>query len=526
MKPLLTALLCFVQILLFAQFPIVTIDDRTYAPNEPSIYINPVNVAQIVAGSNINNLYVSNDTGRTWEQKYLRSSLGVYGDPVIYADEKGDYYFCHLAANKNKKYPHWIDKIVVQKSNNGGNDFSDGSSAGFNGDKEQDKHWIVTDQSKSKFKGNVYLSWTEFDKYESKAPNDHSRIRFARSKDGAQSFEQAITVSDTIGDCMDDDATLEGATPAIGKNGEVYLAWAGYGKIYFDKSLDGGINWGRDKIIAIQEDGWAQDYDHIFRSNGLPFLVADHSAGRFDGRLYLTWGEKHPKVGGEIKLIYSDNGGETWSEEITVNTESNGDQFLPHIAVDQSDGNIYLVFYDRRHSESNVLIDVYVAFSQDGGNSFSNQCITTEPFLPAGKSVFFGDYNGISAQNGIVRPIWTGVNDNIGGKTIIQTALLSKDILYHKNQVRSDTFFYKYYIGKTFNQFVLYSGKPVEYNVQIKVKRFGYLPFKTTYKGKGNLAVGDTLVDMDLKTIKGKRTYIKLDLKFEDKKERINYTVE
>lgn len=526
MRPLITLLLCILQIQLFAQYPIVTIDDKTYAPNEPSIYINPLKPAQIVAGSNINNLYISNDTGKTWEQKYLRSSLGVYGDPVIYADEKGNFYFCHLAANKNKKYPHWIDKIVVQKSTNGGQDFSDGSSAGYNGDKEQDKHWIVNDQTNSAYKGNIYLSWTEFDKYESKAPGDYSRIRFARSRDGAKSFEQAITVSDTVGDCMDDDATLEGATPAIGKNGEVYLAWSGHGKIYFDKSLDGGVTWGKDKIIAIQDDGWALDFEHIFRSNGLPFLVADHSGGKYNGRLYLTWGENHPKIGGEIKLMYSDNGGETWSDEITVNTETKGDQFLPHIAVDQSDGMVYLVFYDRRNSTPNILMDVYVAFSSNGGLTFSNQCITPEPFLPAGKAVFFGDYNGISAHNGIVRPIWTGVNDNIGGKTIIQTALLSKDLLYHKTQVRSDTFFHKYYVGKEFNQFVLYSGKPVEYNIQIKVKRHAYLPFKVTYRSKGSLAVGDYLVDMAIKTIKGQRTDIQVDLNFEGKKVRNTFRVQ
>jgi hypothetical protein len=36
--------------------------------------------------------------------------------------------------------------------------------------------------------------------------------------------------------------------------------------------------------------------------------------------------------------------------------------------------------------------------------------ISTTPFDPS-KFVFFGDYNHISAHNGMVRPIWTRLQD-------------------------------------------------------------------------------------------------------------------
>lgn len=36
------------------------------SPNEPSICINPKNTKQLVAGSNIANLYTSEDGGVTW----------------------------------------------------------------------------------------------------------------------------------------------------------------------------------------------------------------------------------------------------------------------------------------------------------------------------------------------------------------------------------------------------------------------------------------------------------------------------
>lgn len=496
-----------------AQYQIVTIDDKTYMPNEPSIFINPANPAQIVAGSNIHNHYVSSDTGKTWQINRLQSSHGVYGDPVIYADEYGNFYFCHLSATKGKKFPHWIDRIVVQKSQDGGQTFSDGCYAGSNGDKEQDKHWIIKDQHSMLHKDNIYLSWTEFDKYESKEPGDFSRIRFARSVDGAQSFENAITISDTVGDCLDDDQTLEGATPAVGASGEVCIAWSGHGKIYFDKSTDGGLTWGKDKIIATQADGWALNFNYIYRSNGLPFLVADHSRGKYKNRLYLLWGENRPDVGGEIKIQYSDDAGETWSTAKTVNSESKGDQFLPHIAIDQSDGTVYIVFYDRRHSASNILMDVYVAMSEDGGNTFINKRITSSAFMPPGKAVFFGDYNGISAHKGIVRPIWTGTDETSGGRINIQTALLSKEILKNRDQVRNDTVLFKHFVLDQHNEFVLYSEKELEYSIVLKVKKSSRSGVAKTYRytGKLNPQIGNN--EIVIKTIKGKKTHLILRLK-------------
>jgi len=470
-----------------AQYQIVTIDNQTYMPNEPSIYINPANPAQIVAGSNINNLYVSNDTGKTWQISTLRSSFGVYGDPVVYADEYGNFYFCHLSATKGKKFPHWIDRIVVQKSQDGGTTFSDGCYAGLNGDREQDKHWIIKDQHSLLHKDNIYLSWTEFDKYESKDSGDFSRIRFARSVDGAQSFENAITISDTVGDCLDDDNTLEGATPAVGANGEVYLAWSGHGKIYFDKSLDGGITWGKDKIIATQADGWALNFNYIYRSNGLPFLVADHSRGKYKNRLYLVWGENHADKGGEVKIQFSDDGGETWSAAKSVNSEGKGDQFFPHVAIDQTDGTVYIVFYDRRHSPSNLMMDVYVAMSEDGGITFLNKRITSNSFMPPGKAVFFGDYNGISAHNGIVRPIWTGTDESLGSRINIQTALLSKEMLKTKDQLLKDTILFKHFVMDQHNEFVLYSEKQVEYSIVLKVKKTNRSGSGKTYRYTGKL---------------------------------------
>ena len=155
-----------------------------YAPNEPSICINRANIEQLTGGANIYNHYFSNDAGKSWTRNQLRSSYGVWGDPVLHSDIDGHIYFLHLARTKGKNRNYgFIDRIVIQTSTDGGKTFNNGAYAGFNGDKVQDKPWISTDDYSSERKGNAYITWTEFDQYGSKSKDHHSRIQFSKSTD-------------------------------------------------------------------------------------------------------------------------------------------------------------------------------------------------------------------------------------------------------------------------------------------------------------------------------------------------------
>src|SRR5215212_7352649 len=99
---------------LFAQPYIVKVNRSNNEPEEVTIYINPKNPAQIIAGSNIKNLYISNDTGHTWTEKTLTSKTwGVYGDPVVYANDSGHLFYCHLSQTRpllSGSYD-WLERI-------------------------------------------------------------------------------------------------------------------------------------------------------------------------------------------------------------------------------------------------------------------------------------------------------------------------------------------------------------------------------------------------------------------------------
>jgi len=104
-------------------------------------------------------------------------------------------------------------------------------------------------------KGNIYLSWTQ------KLEGRHSgHIRFSRSTDGGQHFSAPVTVNDNL-----DNIGHRFDSMAIGKNGEIFIAWLDArdfeeakkaGKkfegtsLYYSWSDDGGQHFYPNKRIA------------------------------------------------------------------------------------------------------------------------------------------------------------------------------------------------------------------------------------------------------------------------------------
>ena len=98
------------------------------------------------------------------------------------------------------------------------------------------------------------------------------------------------------------------------------------------------------------------------------------------------------------------------------------DHFFQWMAVDPSDGFIYVAFYDRRGDPKNRAQAVVLARSTDGGRSFQNYSWTEQPFNA--KGAFIGDYNGLAVMNGRVYGIWTEKPEDIATRnTVIRVGL-------------------------------------------------------------------------------------------------------
>ena len=379
---------------------------NTGNPTEPSIIIDPNNTDILIAGANINNYYTSTDAGQTWGIHNLSSSYGVWGDTSLDVDSDGNFYFFHLS---NPSNGNWIDRIVCQKSTDNGVSWNDGSYTGLNGTKAQDKQWSVIDYNN----GNIYLTWTQFDDYGSDSPSDKSNIMFSKSTDSGVSWSIAKKINLIDGDCLDESDTVEGATPAVGPNGEIYVTWMGPNGLVFTKSLDQGETWLEEEIVIdpLLVAGWDYTVPGIWRANGLAIIKCDLSGGENHGTIYVNWSDQRNGINDtDIWFSKSIDGGNTWTSARKVNNDGVGNQqFFTWMDIDQTNGNLFFVFYDRRNYD-NELTDVYMASSINGGESFINKKISESPFLP-NTNVFFGDYTNITAHNNIVRPIWTRLHN-------------------------------------------------------------------------------------------------------------------
>jgi hypothetical protein len=389
---------------IFSQYPNILVDNSG-SPNEVTIAINPLNPDILAAGANINCFYRSTNGGLNWtESQMVSNSLGVWGDPVVLFDSLGNLYYSHLS---NPISGWWIDRIVVQRSTNNGLTWNGGVGI-YQGmsPQAQDKEWLAVDHTQSPYRGTIYATWTEFDDYGSSNQSDSSRIRFSKSTDQGLTWSQTKVISDVSGNCIDSDHTTEGAVPAVGPNGEIYVAWAGPAGIVLDKSLDGGETWGQDIFVSDMPGGWDYDVSGIYRANGLPITMCDISNSPYRGNVYVVWSDqRNGATDTDIFMARSTNGGNTWTAPIKVNDDNTTrHQFFVWSTIDPSTGHLWFVFYDRRNT-TGAATDVFCAKSTDGGTTFENFKISESSFTPT-SGVFFGDYTNIAALDGKIYPIW------------------------------------------------------------------------------------------------------------------------
>jgi hypothetical protein len=418
---LIIILISITSTLCFGQFQNIRVNSDTLTTcNEPSIALNPNNSNNIVIGTNNTYFFSTFDGGNSWTEGKLFSSYGVWGDPSLAFDSNGNLFFGHLSGEPPLS-GRWGDRIVIQKSTDGGLTWNDGTYTGLNRPKFEDKDWISVDLTNSTYKNNIYAAWTEFDSLFIADTSFKSRILFSYSTDAGETWSIPLKISDVEGDCQDDDNTTEGAVPAVGPDGEIYIAWAGPEGIVMDRSFDGGISFGNDIFVSEQIGGWGWGYEiEGIYGNGLPQTICDTSHSSYCGTVYVLWADqRNGLLNPDIFLKKSTDKGITWGETKTVNNDNSGrPQFFPWMCIDPITGIIYIVYYDRRNTIGSIT-EVYLARSADGGETFQNYLISESAF-EANVQQFLGDYTNIIAYNGKVYPVWTR-SDQFGRSIIIAT---------------------------------------------------------------------------------------------------------
>ena len=405
---------------LFAQSDKIVQISKTddFNPVETTIAINPDNPLNIVAAFTMmtkwvpgysDYTYSSMDGGKTWEREETDNpGKKIQGDDGVAYGINGSVYHSYLS--------FWSRSNKIKRQLSAGIYVSSSKDGGIHWDKRavvidhinthapmEDKPYVIADNSSnSTFKNNVYLAWTRFAVYGSHNPADSSQIYFSRSIDSGKTFSTPLRISDTGGDCIDSSNTVEGAITAVSPNGEVYVIWAGPKGLVMTESKDGGETFGANKVIGWIYHGWDKSVPGIGRANGMPVTKVDISSSPYRGTIYVNWIDDR-NGDPDVFLKYSRDGGETWSNTIRVNDDKikNGKyQFFTWMSVDPVDGSVNIIFYDRRDMNG-TFTGLTLARSIDGGKTFVNYKIDQTPF-ECNSKVFFGDYIGIDSYNGEV----------------------------------------------------------------------------------------------------------------------------
>ncbi len=379
------------------------------SPAEVSVAINPSRPENIVAvslqtrGAGTDFAYVSFDGGTSWVSVRGPNPHGrTQGDDAVDFDDAGRAYWSYIsfAGLRVERPDEAANGIFVNRSDDGGRTWTAPTTVIDHHNTVEpfeDKPFLTTGPGRR-----IYIAWTRFTKYGTSDPDETSHILFSLSEDAGESYAMPIRVSDDPGDAIDSDGTLEGVVPAIGVDGEVYLVWSGPKGLVFDKSTDGGLTFGDDRVLGPHPGGWDIEIAGLGRANGMPVTGVDHSRGPHRGALYVNWiDDRHGDP--DVFVMRSDDGGERWTSPVRVNSDEAGNgavQFFPWMAIDPVDGAVNIVYYDRSGLDGTET-GVTFARSTDGGEHFESTPIDIEAFETT-PDVFFGDYLGIDAYDGRV----------------------------------------------------------------------------------------------------------------------------
>jgi hypothetical protein len=165
---------------------------------------------------------------------------------------------------------------------------------------------------------------------------------------------------------------------------------------------------------------------------GFPPLAIDASTSAFAGRIYSVWLASEDQVDIRVMLVWSDDGGVSWSAPARVHTDTNRVvRMLPAVAA-ALDGAVGVVWQDQRNAKAPNCSDLYGAISTDGGRSFlpevriSSETACADPAENGVAAHRFrnggGDYEGLTAAGpGTFQAIWS---DSRTGRFQVWTARL------------------------------------------------------------------------------------------------------
>jgi hypothetical protein len=186
-------------------------------------------------------------------------------------------------------------------------------------------------------------------------------LAFVQSSNGKK-WEDPVYLNSEKLDC--NEVSVTNPDIVIDPREFMIAAWAQDEVIYLDRSYDDGKTWLRSDIAVQKRIG----------NRGKPLLTVDRSPSILMGAIYLVWIDSM-EDGSVLQCIRTTNNGDIWSRPVSVHSDS-ADIYMPKVYMDQSNGYLYISYYVNAGDNG---YDLYLAYSDDGAQTFEPVKINTEP---------------------------------------------------------------------------------------------------------------------------------------------------
>lgn len=417
---------------------VVNESDPLPAQNESSIAINPLNPLNVIGsavdyrGSSSTLAYYTLDGGATWENVTLGTALPGWAssnDPSVAFDREGRGYLCYGGFNRTGNAQFGENGVFVSVTTDGGQTWDpkhvpvilhtgpQTADSSF-----EDKYYVHVDTATaSPFHNRLYIPWKRVVNADSS-----TQIVIASSSDHGRTWTTPVPVSARFSRTSED-TTFGQSFPLArtGPDGSVHVVWnSGTERaIRYARSTDGGVTFTEPRLLhrytsfGIKSTIGGQTNSRVkgtVRAEAYPTLVADATNGPRRGWLYLVWSADTVP---NIYFSRSTDNGTTWSAPVVVHSDTTNDQFWPWIALDPTNGDLGVMYFDSRDDAANILVNCYVSYSSDGGTTWKDRRagdgendLRKNPF--AGNT-FAGDYSGCDFYDGIIRPSWVDMRNTV-----------------------------------------------------------------------------------------------------------------
>ncbi|MGH9277677.1 MAG: sialidase family protein [Acidimicrobiales bacterium] len=412
--------------------------------SSPQIAINPKNGELVTVESDVRGtracvIHLSTDGGRSWflggdPMTKPFNDCGFYAEygplATMTFDKNGTLYVAFVASDFLNRVRNATPRhVFLAKSTDSGRSFT--TTKVFDApDGNQDRGlnkgpMLAVDPSNPQ---RVYVGWRQG--IFATDATEKLKVDVAASTDGGRSFGPPVDLSDPRG----------GDFPALAVDGRgvlhaVYWVRTGVASappqnpppvrpIVYRQSSDQGKTWSPPVDI---------DPGNVSAGHP-PVLAADPRTSD----IYMAWNANAesannvPGFNGDLDMFVrvSHDAGKTWTDRIVVSDETvKANQYEPGIAI-APNGTVHMAWYDFRnsptaplattgHSGDTGISDVYYAFSEDNGGTFSPPVRVNDRGIDRSKGVWSNNIDskfnvGIAATDDVVHFAWQDTRNAIG----------------------------------------------------------------------------------------------------------------